>query len=262
MPLTPESAFLLDALAHPDDPVPRLVYADWLEDHGDPRAAWVRQGCEALAAPPGSGERRAARERLRRDLALAGHHWPELDGLVLSWLGLVDVFRYRVAEAVTWCSARGLPFRSPELHTGAVFGRPGEVLPNWAQLVQQVAQRRAAALAAAGRTPYWLAEDCAFGRLLVYTPGLELWPDELRGLTEYLDGRQVPGWDTWLAFAREPAADNLHGDAVGYLLAWVPPHLTDDVAAAMQAGPATCLTWAEQADFPFVHRLREAGLVV
>lgn len=29
-------------LARRDDDLPRLVYADWLEEHGDPRAPWVR----------------------------------------------------------------------------------------------------------------------------------------------------------------------------------------------------------------------------
>ena len=32
-----EDAFLADIRDHPDDDTPRLIYADWLEERGDPR---------------------------------------------------------------------------------------------------------------------------------------------------------------------------------------------------------------------------------
>ena len=42
-----DEAFLADIVEHPDDDAPRLVYADWLEDHGDPeRAEFIRTQCE------------------------------------------------------------------------------------------------------------------------------------------------------------------------------------------------------------------------
>jgi uncharacterized protein (TIGR02996 family) len=45
-------AFLADILAHPDDDTPRLVYADWLAEHGDPdRAAFIRTQIEAHRSP-------------------------------------------------------------------------------------------------------------------------------------------------------------------------------------------------------------------
>jgi ATP-dependent Clp protease ATP-binding subunit ClpC len=37
-----EDAFLRDTLAHPEEAAPLLIFADWLEDHGDRRAAPVR----------------------------------------------------------------------------------------------------------------------------------------------------------------------------------------------------------------------------
>jgi uncharacterized protein (TIGR02996 family) len=44
-----EEALLQAVVAEPDSDVPRLVYADWLEEHGDePRAAFIRVQC-ALA---------------------------------------------------------------------------------------------------------------------------------------------------------------------------------------------------------------------
>src|SRR5262249_25897060 len=37
-----EQAFRKAILADPDDDMPRLVYADWLEEHGDPRGELIR----------------------------------------------------------------------------------------------------------------------------------------------------------------------------------------------------------------------------
>ena len=40
--MTQDEAFLAGIVAHPEDPAARLVYADWLEDRGDPRAGYLR----------------------------------------------------------------------------------------------------------------------------------------------------------------------------------------------------------------------------
>jgi uncharacterized protein (TIGR02996 family) len=46
-----EDAFLRDIAEHPDDDAPRLIYADWLEEHGDPsRAEFIRVQCEMAKA--------------------------------------------------------------------------------------------------------------------------------------------------------------------------------------------------------------------
>lgn len=44
-----ERAFLAEILKHPEDPVPRSVYADWLEEQGDPRGDWIREQLEREA---------------------------------------------------------------------------------------------------------------------------------------------------------------------------------------------------------------------
>ena len=36
---THEEAFLQDIVANPDDDAPRLIYADWLEEHGEAERA-------------------------------------------------------------------------------------------------------------------------------------------------------------------------------------------------------------------------------
>jgi len=43
-----EDAFWHDVLAHPDEDAPRLIYADWLDEHNDPRGEFIRVQC-ALA---------------------------------------------------------------------------------------------------------------------------------------------------------------------------------------------------------------------
>src|SRR5262249_51734963 len=41
--------FLQAILAAPEDDTPRLVYADWLEERGDPRGEFIRIQCELAA---------------------------------------------------------------------------------------------------------------------------------------------------------------------------------------------------------------------
>jgi uncharacterized protein (TIGR02996 family) len=70
----PEEEGLLRAIAQkPADNAIRLVYADWLEDHGDPRAEYVRILCRWIEAPSTEDEGLIAREReLRKGL---GRGW-------------------------------------------------------------------------------------------------------------------------------------------------------------------------------------------
>jgi uncharacterized protein (TIGR02996 family) len=44
-------AFLQDIKQNPDDDTPRLILADWLEEHGDPRGEFVRVQCELARHP-------------------------------------------------------------------------------------------------------------------------------------------------------------------------------------------------------------------
>jgi uncharacterized protein (TIGR02996 family) len=65
-PMSVEEAFLRDILDNPDDMTPRLIYADWLEEHGPeaarPRAELIRVQCE-LEDLPEDDPRRDALER-------------------------------------------------------------------------------------------------------------------------------------------------------------------------------------------------------
>lgn len=53
--MTDRDALLAAVLAAPDDDLPRLVYADFLDEHGDPdRAAFIRSQVHLAALPPGT----------------------------------------------------------------------------------------------------------------------------------------------------------------------------------------------------------------
>src|SRR5437879_10706296 len=47
--MSDQVSLLLAILNSPDDQTLRLVYADWLEEHGDPRAELIRLECQLTA---------------------------------------------------------------------------------------------------------------------------------------------------------------------------------------------------------------------
>jgi uncharacterized protein (TIGR02996 family) len=85
--VTPDDAFLQAILESPDDDTPRLIYADWLEEHGQPeRAEFIRLQC-LLARMPVDDPRQHKRKARERELAAAnGKTWiGPLVGLVTDW---------------------------------------------------------------------------------------------------------------------------------------------------------------------------------
>jgi uncharacterized protein (TIGR02996 family) len=102
-----EQAFLQDIIAHPDDDAPRLVFADWLDDHGDAdRAELIRAQCEL--ARGASGLRLAELEARERELLdLHGPLWAApLRGLVDAWKfrrGFVECVAVKQGSAGRFC---------------------------------------------------------------------------------------------------------------------------------------------------------------
>src|SRR5258708_31097953 len=95
-----DQAFLQDVLDAPDDDVPRLVYADWLEDNGEPdRAEFIRLQIR-LCREGGFGADEAAEMEARiEQLRLA--HDDEWAGPVVSHLATGWSFQRGFVEAVT-----------------------------------------------------------------------------------------------------------------------------------------------------------------
>lgn len=73
-----DEPFIRALLAAPDDQTVRLVYADWLDDRGDPRANYLRLQARAAELPPISRERARMQEMQTRLpswwLAVVGFH--------------------------------------------------------------------------------------------------------------------------------------------------------------------------------------------
>jgi uncharacterized protein (TIGR02996 family) len=64
-------AFLRDVIDHPDDDGPRLVYADWLDEHDDPRGEFIRIQCQRTRLD----EDDPRQEKLKaREFELSGEH--------------------------------------------------------------------------------------------------------------------------------------------------------------------------------------------
>ena len=62
-------------LDEPEDDAPRLVYADWLEEHGDgARAEFIRVQCELAVLPPEPAQRPSCRLRGAAAFRWAGSH--------------------------------------------------------------------------------------------------------------------------------------------------------------------------------------------
>lgn len=68
-------AFLDQVLAHPDDDVPRLIYADYLEEVGDPRGEFIRLQCELAEIDELNPRYLDASHRCAELLFLHGETW-------------------------------------------------------------------------------------------------------------------------------------------------------------------------------------------
>src|SRR5262245_49176914 len=69
------AAFLRAVIEHPEDDGPRLVFADWLDERGDPLGDFIRTQCEYACLPP-------------RNQGGPDPHHSERVRLFLRWWGL------------------------------------------------------------------------------------------------------------------------------------------------------------------------------
>src|SRR5262249_17928038 len=96
--MTHDEAFLKDIIEHPDDDTPRLIYADWLDEHGQPaRGEFIRVQCELARLPEGD-ERRAVLAAREKDLLAA--HAAEWSAPLVDWGVETPKFRRGLVESV------------------------------------------------------------------------------------------------------------------------------------------------------------------
>jgi uncharacterized protein (TIGR02996 family) len=83
--MTKDEAFRRAILDDPDDDTPRLVYADWLEENGDPeRAELIRAQCRAAQIEDVCAEQIDLEERARQLLFLHGKRWRVMAPLLIG----------------------------------------------------------------------------------------------------------------------------------------------------------------------------------
>ena len=81
--MSDEAALLAAILAHPDEDTPRLMFADWLDEHGQPeRAEFIRVQCELA-----QGESHQLRKRESELLALRREKLAALEKLGITPFG-------------------------------------------------------------------------------------------------------------------------------------------------------------------------------
>ncbi len=124
-----EVAFRQEILDRPEDDTPRLVYADWLDDHGDPeRAEFIRVQIELAQLEEWGARRPGLEQRQKRLLKLHARQWGE--GMVRKVYG--SEFRRGFLEKIELppnvflASADELFRRFPlrRLRLGSSFGDP------------------------------------------------------------------------------------------------------------------------------------------
>jgi uncharacterized protein (TIGR02996 family) len=258
--------FLRAIFDDPDDHAPRLVFADWLDEHGDPdRAEVLRLWSEATNLPPGNSKR----TRLdRRQAALRQAHsedWADVFGLPLTADEEAALFATRLAETVAWCAgAKRRDFRTPVLQPPHIVWSKGSALTvtrmsvDRQVIVNRLLDTRARLMSGRGgapRTP-WKVSD---GRLLAFFPDVTLSDGEAveqsRGL---LDLDNVPAWDTWVWAGAEVGG----GSHDSFLVTWVPPPLVEAVDFAVRFNDEECVQWVAYLDTPWARRLRWAGALL
>jgi uncharacterized protein (TIGR02996 family) len=80
--MSDHAAFLSTICEHPDEDAPRLVYADWLEEQGDPRGEHIRLQCQRLQIQDRSRKAELAKREQEIEATLEGawrRQLPELD---------------------------------------------------------------------------------------------------------------------------------------------------------------------------------------
>jgi uncharacterized protein (TIGR02996 family) len=97
--MTPNEAFLQAILEDPDDDAPRLIYADWLEERGDPRGEFIRLQCDL--ARMGQGDPRCPALQYQEQQLLGAHRAEWLGPLPQGTILYEPIFRRGFLEAVS-----------------------------------------------------------------------------------------------------------------------------------------------------------------
>jgi hypothetical protein len=200
----------------------------------------------------------------------------------------VQTFRRRLAETIARCSAQPSLAAAPELlatwrsnyeTTGGRMGdgiewlapvlRTPELEPRGfeypataaqrAEIMERLAETRAALLRDAGLYPTNISGDLAGGRLLLHDPdGSDSSGDSWVSSSGLFDGEDAPPWDCWITFVHQGPDQRMEWESC--VVSWIPPSLLAVAELGVWAKVFDCVKWADEADLPIAPLLRAEGL--
>jgi len=129
------AAFLRAIRAAPDDDLPRLIYADYLDDHGDPRGEFIRLQIERPRLPREDARRaefkaredellRRYREEWEGPLAAVVSHAVFRRGFIDDVLVMAEAFLAHARTLFGWAPIRTVKLRGTFRYVGAILKRP------------------------------------------------------------------------------------------------------------------------------------------
>lgn len=220
--MSDDRAFFDRHRADPHGDGPRLIYADWLDDHGEPdRAEFIRVQCALARLPDDAPERPALAARAARLREAHEARWAApLAGLVSAWefrRGLLDSVSVDTEQFLG--TGRAIFAAAPVRKVR--FVEVGRLLADLARspLLGHVRELDLCGNALRGRGPYFLARSPHLGRL----EALDL------GFTELADaGLDTLAWSPVFAGLRTLRVnDNPRLGPAGLRAFAASPHLTD-----------------------------------
>ena len=161
----------------------------------------------------------------------------------------LEMFLQRLTDTMDWCAPRA-SLADPRFCLRTPWLAPDPLAGSRKHVVRSVAQRRHAAL---GWPKALVASGLQGGRLFAYEPDRNLADGAAELETrEFLDGLNVPPWDTWIAY--------IHEDE-GYLVAWIPPVFAETVDAGIRVNPEESIWWVDVRKTILGEQLRGRGLL-
>ncbi len=148
-----EQAFLREIAANPRDNTARLVYADWLDEKGDPRGEYLRVHCELSTLPPSDERYQSLLEREHELQAECEPDWlrqvgqPRIENCDVSHSGLQFAYECPMAwnelhptenKSVRHCDAcREEVYFCNTMHKARFFARLGHCIAVNTSLVRE-----------------------------------------------------------------------------------------------------------------------------
>jgi len=156
-----------------------------------------------------------------------------------------EPFQERLAETISWC-LRAVKVGPLESALRTITFVPPPALP-WPETVRAVAEARLKTL---GRSWRRTLDPLGGGDLLIHLPRHATSGGAAREASHgYFDDRDLPPWDTWVAWIEEQHRE--------YLICWVPPEAMSTAAAGM-AMATESLAWLVSSENPVLAKLKRA----